>query len=100
MSGSSGDDLYDFANHEQLFFCVDALTRAVAALAQNDPHLAGELTRITNSILAMAERAAAPRRPPPPGAEPVDLLRRQDEDPGPAAGDGEGIIDVLTGERI
>jgi len=93
--------LFDFSRHEDLFQCIDTLTRASAAVAATDMDRAHELTRIINSLAAMAERTEDSL--PLPGATATGLddlmVPRGQQEKTPVV-DDDTIIDVLTGEKI
>ena len=98
---------YDLTRHEDLFACIDALTRASAALSGTDTELAHELTRIIDALARFAERGEGEggERPAPAAATPVtnvlDDLLGGPENPKPTRPAVEDeIIDVLTGKKI
>ncbi len=96
---------YDLTRHEDLFACIDALTRASAALSATDTELAHELTRIIDALARFADRSGGEEgRPAPAAATAGNVLDDLLGGPGrpkptrPAAEDE--IIDVLTGKKV
>ncbi len=92
---------YDLNRHEDLFQCIDALTRASAALSTIDMDLAHEMTKIIDALARLAEmNEAADAKPTASGSVLDDLLGSptKAKQTRPAAEDE--IIDVLTGKKI
>ena len=49
---------YDFQNPEDLFHCIDILTKARVALSNEDAGLALELAMITETLMNLSQTAA------------------------------------------
>jgi len=109
-------DIYDLNKLEDMFEVIDSLTRATATLSSIDQQLAGDLVRLTNTLLHLSESGQSV------GFIPEDTGDR-DENPyerrmengiedltfskpvKPKANfmdndENDFIIDVLTGEKI
>ena len=57
--------MLNLQNPEDLFFCVDALTRARFHIGDGDPHLSQELEEIITSLMYLAENPPQETSPPP-----------------------------------
>ena len=95
---------YDLSRHEDLFACIDALTRASAALSSVDRDLAHEMTKIIEALARLAELREEGEALPVAAAVGSSVLDDLLGSPvkakhtEPAAKDE--IIDVLTGKKI
>lgn len=104
----SDAESYDLGRLEDLFQCMDVLTKARVALSRQDPGLAAELGKIAESLMALSEaEPSAPRertveRPRTIEKERIQQVEVVDQEPefDMEPSQGDVIIDVLTGEVI
>ncbi len=104
-----GKEVFDLSKLDDIFQCIDALTRASAALAPINSKLAAELARIGNTLIAFSQ-SGAPHVPAPQQTMPQqsnndlqDLTAMHQKDVGANHadnGDEDVIIDVITGKPI
>ncbi|MFH7324943.1 hypothetical protein [Desulfurivibrio sp. C05AmB] len=76
---------YDLTKPDDLFHCIDTLTKARVSLCAVDPDLAAELASITDALIGLSA-----------SAQPEAGERRRD----PGEQRHDVIVDVLTGEVI
>jgi len=116
-SDGNGGQVYDLRRIEDVFACLEIISMARGALFGIDPGLARRMEKVSDALGAFSQLvmeggladlaeerdeepavAAAPETAPAaPGTKDAPRSDRQKAD----AGDGEnGIIDILTGERI
>lgn len=105
-----GREVFDLGKLEDVFQCIDALTRASAALAPINSKLAAELARIGNTLIAFSQSETP--HVPPASHQPPDQQSYNDHQDLTAMhskeavanhadnGDEDVIIDVITGKPI
>ena len=90
---------YDLTKPEDLFHCIDTLTKARVSLSAVDPDLAAELASITDALIGLSASAQ-----PLAGEQPRDFRERPRDLGKKPRGLGEQrqdvIVDVMTGEAI
>jgi len=83
---------YDLTKPEDLFHCIDTLTKARVSLSAVDPDLAAELASITDALIGLSGSAQTQA-----GEQPRDFGQR----PRDLGEQGQDVIvDVLTGEAV
>jgi hypothetical protein len=102
--------IYDFNQLEDMFEAIDSLTRATSLIAGADPQLAGELVKLTNTLMDFSEsgiKVGVSEQPEAPVQAPskdgiVDLTgsRKSSQKASILDGGDDAIIDVLTGEKV
>ncbi|MEW6220613.1 MAG: hypothetical protein AB1634_13930 [Thermodesulfobacteriota bacterium] len=105
---------YDLTSLEDLFACVEILTRARMAVLDTDASLAADLGKLTHTMMAFAEadtghpglEPPARRRSGPPADE-AGLPRwaPDDSSPPPRSAPGRSksqgqVVDILTGQVV
>jgi len=80
MSDSSPP--YDLRNPEEMFHCIDILTRARASLSTGEPHLAEEIGKLTEALMELfnpdameIDKTLAPPSRPRPQSDPQQFQR-------------------------
>ena len=87
--GEQKSEILDFNKLEDQFFCIDVLTRARFSIRSSETELAADIDRILASLTAISQD-------PPKNIEiksPVEVEEKIDSD-------NNGIIDLLTGDKI
>ena len=105
-------EILDFTKLEDLFFCIEVLTRARFSINSGETDLAADIDRMLASFTAISQN------PPPSKSEAVskksvidtqdvsqeslidDYQKSGDESTIEMDNDDGGIIDLLTGEKI
>ncbi len=119
------NEILDLRKMEDVFACLQAVAMAQAVLSSVDPDTASELEKVTEALGALSllidqgdlvqviektvEVAGAggqPDSPPSSGDRGIDDLvefasgGKSDHSYTPPSGDEDGIVDILTGEKL
>jgi len=102
--------IYDFNQLEDMFEAIDSLTRATSLIAGIDPQLAGELVKLTNTLMDFSESGkkvgvseqseAQIQAPSKNGIVDLTISGRSSQKPSILDDGDDSIIDVLTGEMV
>jgi len=80
------DDSYNLHALEDLFECIEILSKARALLGETNPDLASDLAKVTNTLVLFHD---------------PDPVKQQERSNGAGSNsDNETIVDVLTGEVV
>jgi len=103
-------DIYDFNKLEDMFDAIDTLTRATAVLNSVDQQLAGDLVKMTNTLIEWSQDGGTQRAPAVQAVERDAVEKDGDLDDLTMISpkkhnsridtDDDVIIDVLTGDPI